>query len=139
MHKSYICLQLGILLVAVVAMIASMFIVNPNFIKLICILSWLTPLVEYIYSVCKEVIKSNSLLKEIDAFCDKIENKLSGDNNVSIKQELIDLQYKIRERREVGFLIPDWFYKMRKGKHQTQEDSIAETIVNLSQENGEQR
>ena len=139
LHKSYICLQLGILLVAVVAMIASMFIVNPNFIKLICILSWLTPLVEYIYSVCKEVIKSNSLLKEIDAFCDKIENKLSGDNNVSIKQELIDLQYKIRERREVGFLIPDWFYKMRKRKHQKQEDSIAETIVNLSQENGEQK
>ena len=52
---------------------------------------------------------------------------------------MIDLQYKIRERREVGFLIPDWFYKMRKGKHQKQEDSIAETIVNLSQENGEQR
>lgn len=52
---------------------------------------------------------------------------------------MIDLQYKIRERREVGFLIPDWFYKMRKGKHQKQEDSIAETIVKLNQENGEQR
>ena len=139
LHKSYICLQLGILLAAIVAMIVTMFIVNPDFIKLICILSWLTPLAEYTYSVCKEIFESISLLRKIDSFCNQIENKLSGDNNVSIKQELIDLQYKIRERREVGFLIPDWFYKMRKGKHQTQEDSIAETIVNLSQENGEQR
>ena len=79
------------------------------------------------------------LRKKLISFCDQIENKLSGDNVVSVKQELIDLQYKIRERREVGFLIPDWFYKMRKGKHQKQEDSIAETIVKLNQENGEQR
>ena len=77
--------------------------------------------------------------EKINSFCDQIENKLSGDNVVSVKQECIDLQYKIRERREVGFLIPDWFYKMRRGKHQKQEDSIAETIVNLNQENGEQR
>ena len=138
LHKSYICLQLGILLVAIIAMIATMFIVNPNFTKLICILSWLTPLAEYTYSVCKEVFGSISLLQKIDAFCDQIENRLSGNNNVSVKQELINLQYKIRERREEGFLIPDWFYKMRKGKHQKQEDSIAETIVNLSQESGEQ-
>lgn len=77
--------------------------------------------------------------EKIDAFCDQIENKLSEENNVSVKQELIALQYKIRERRENGFLIPDWFYKMRKGKQQKQEDCIAETIVNLSQENGEHR
>ena len=139
LHKSYICLQLGILLVAIVAMFVTMFIVNPNFIKLICILSWLTPLAEYTYSVCKEVFESISFLRKMDVFCDEIENKLSGDNNVSIKQELIDLQYKIRERREVGFLIPDWFYEMRKRKNQKQEDSIAETIVNLSLENGEQK
>ena len=139
LHKSYICLQLGILLAAVVAMIVTMFIVNPDFIKLICILSWLTPLAEYTYSACKDVFESISILRKINSFCDQIENKLSGDNVVSVKQELIDLQYKIRERREVGFLIPDWFYKMRKGKHQKQEDSIAETIVNLNQENGEQR
>ena len=78
-------------------------------------------------------------MRKINVFCDQIENKLSENNNVSVKQELIDLQYKIRERREVGFLIPDWFYEMRKEKHQKQEDSIAETIVNLSQKNGEQR
>lgn len=139
LHKSYIYLQLGILLAAIVAMIVTMFIVNPSFIKLICIFSWLTPLVEYTYSVCKEVFDSISLLRKIDSFCNQIENKLSGDNNVSIKQDLIDLQYKIRERREVGYLIPDWFYQMRKRKHQKQEDSIAETIANLSQENGEQK
>lgn len=137
LHKSYICLQLGILLATVVAMIVTMFIINPDFIKLICVLSWLTPLAEYTYSVCKDVFESISILRKINSFCDQIENKLSG--VVSVKQELIDLQYKIRERREVGFLIPDWFYKMRKGKHQKQEDSIAETIVNLNQENGEQR
>lgn len=139
LHKSYIYFQIGILLVAIVAMVVTMFIVNPNFIKLVCILSWLTPLVEYTYSVCKEICESISLLKKIDAFCDQIENKLSEENNVSVKQELIDLQYKIRERRENGFLIPDWFYKMRKGEQQKQEDCIAETIVNLSQENGEHR
>lgn len=138
LHKSYICLQLGILLVAIVAMIITMFIVNPNFIKLICILSWLTPPTEYTYSVCKEVFGSISLLRKIDAFCDQIENKLSGDNNVSIKQELIILQYKIRERREAGYLIPDWFYQIQKKKHQKQEDSITETIVSLSKEDGEQ-
>lgn len=139
LHKSYIYFQIGILLVAIVAMVVTMFIVNPDFIKLVCILSWLTPLVEYTYSVCKEICESISLLKKIDAFCDQIENKLSEENNVSVKQELIALQYKIRERRENGFLIPDWFYKMRKGKQQKQEDCIAETIVNLNQENGEQR
>ena len=139
LHKSYIYLQLGILLAAVVAMIVTMFIVNPDFIKLICILSWLTPLAEYTYSVCKDVFESISILRKINSFCDQIENKLSEENNVSVKQELIALQYKIRERRENGFLIPDWFYKMRKGKQQKQEDCIAETIINLSQENGEHR
>ena len=83
LHKSYICLQLGMLLAAVIAMIATMFIVNPDFIKLICILSWLTPLAEYTYSICKEVFESISLLRKINSFCDQIEDKLSGDNNVA--------------------------------------------------------
>lgn len=133
LHKSYIYFQIGILLVASVAMVVTMFIVNPDFIKLICVLSWLTPLAEYTYSVCNEVRESISLLRKIDSSCDLIENKLSGDTHVSVKQELIDLQYKIRERRENGFLIPDWFYKMLRGRQQKQEDGIAETIVKLNQ------
>lgn len=139
LHKSYFCFQLGVLLVVIIAMFAIIFIFDLSFIKIICILSWLTPFAEYKYSICKEIVESISFLRKINVFCDQIENKLSENNNVSVKQELIDLQYKIRERREVGFLIPDWFYEMRKEKHQKQEDSIAETIVNLSQKNGEQR
>lgn len=135
LHKSYIHFCNCLLLIIAIVMIIAIFKKNPDIIKLICVLSWLTPLAEYAYSVSKEVRTSISLLQKIDSLCDQIENDLT--NNKSIKSKLIDLQYKIRERREVGYLIPDWFYKIQREKYQKREDTIAKNIVDLSSRNGE--
>jgi len=41
------------------------------------------------------------------------------------------VQHKIWNRRANGYLIPDWFYKLFRKKHQKKEDKIARTIQDL--------
>lgn len=137
LHKAIRLLQLAVFVIVAVAMLTIFFVANPDFIKLLCILSWLTPIVEYSYSAYKEVSESIALLQALDKFCEGVEKKLSTGSPRTIKRELIRLQYKIRERRELGYLIPDWFYQMHKKRQQEKEDKIAETIVHLSKKSGE--
>lgn len=131
LHKKYRILQIALLGTVAVVMLAAFFIVDPSFVKLICVLSWFTPIAEYAYSIYKEVGESIALLQEVDKLSSAIEKKLDTSSLRTIKRELIKLQHKIWERREKGFLIPDWFYERHRKKHQEKEDRIAKTIQSL--------
>ena len=131
LHKKFRILQIALLGTVAVMMLAAFFIVDPSFVKLICVLSWFTPIAEYAYSIYKEVGESIALLQEVDKLSAAIEKRLDTSSPRTIKRELIKLQHKIWERREKGFLIPDWFYERHRKKQQDKEDQIAKVIQSL--------
>lgn len=131
LHKKFRTLQIVLLGAVAAVLLVAFFIVDPSFVKLICVLSWFTPIAEYAYSVYKEVGDSISLLQEVDKLSAGIEKKLETSSPRTIKRELIKLQHKIWERREKGYSIPDWFYEWHRKKQQEKEDRIAKTIQSL--------
>lgn len=139
LHKSFRRLQLILLGFVGLIMCITFFAANPNFVKLICVLSWFSTIGEYAFSNCKEIGKSILLLKKLEQFCNEVEAKLTIVSYPVIIRELIKLQYKIQERRELGYLIPDWFYRWHRKRQQEKEDKIAETIVDLSEKSGEKK
>ena len=130
LHKKYRRFQVILLCGVAMAMLAAFFVVNPSFIKAVCVLSWFMPIAEYAYSIIKEVNCSISLLRDIDTQCRELEKKLEKASSRSIRTDLIRLQRKIWERRANGYLIPDWFYIRHRAKQQEIEDNIAKTIQN---------
>lgn len=131
LHKKFRVLQMVLLGAVAVVMFVAFIIADPSFVKLICVLSWFTPIAEYAYSIFMEVGESIALLQEMDNLSAGIEKKLEGNKSRTIKRELIKLQHKIWERRENGFLIPDWFYEWHRKKQQDKEDRIAKVIQGL--------
>lgn len=131
-HKKFKALQIIVMCSIGAILLTFFFIVNPSFIKLICILSWFAPIAEYGYSVYSEVQRSIMLLRDIDEYSNTIEQKLSSSNLRFVRQKLIKLQYKVLEKRINGFMIPNWFYKWHKDRQQSKEDSIARTIQKLN-------
>lgn len=131
LHKKFRVLQMVLLGAVAVVMFVAFFIADPSFVKLICVLSWFTPIAEYAYSIFKEVGESIALLQEVDKLGAGIEKKLGANKPRTIKRELIKLQHKIWERRKNGFLIPDWFYEWHRKKQQDKEDRIAKVIQGL--------
>lgn len=131
LHRTFRSCLIILLVVVMIAMLIAFIIVDPGFIKLVCVLSWFAPIAEYAYSIYKEVGESITLLQKTDKLCAEIEEKLKSDSTKTVKQELIALQYKILERRKEGFLIPDWFYEWHRKKQQKQEDQIAKTIQDI--------
>ena len=130
MHKKYKFMFLVIILVIILILFILFFLTNPNFVKVICILSWFIPVAEYLFSNYREINKSCSLLQKIEDYCREIENVLM-DKSHDIQGNLIKLQNMIMERRKLGFLIPDWFYRIHKNTQKIKENRIAETIVSL--------
>lgn len=92
----------------------------------------------FFYSIYKEVDKNIKLLQRIDEQCNTIESKLTSESCSEIKKLLIELQYKILDRRETGVLIPDQFYRLHLKKQQENEDKIARNITNLNRMRGEE-
>lgn len=133
LHNKFRRLQIVFFCVIAVVLLTTLLFVNPDFIRLVCVLSWLAPIAEYTYSIWAEVQKSILTLQDIEAFSNRLESKLSSISSPSIIPDLIKLQNKIRRKRETSFLIPDWFYHHFKENQQRQEDDIAK---NLSRMNG---
>lgn len=131
LHKEFRKLYVILLSIITLVLITIFLIVNPSFVKAFCILAWFLPIAEHCVSVIKEVDNSITILNDAHNFSKDLEKKLKTSSFRTLKRELIKLQYKIWERREKGYLIPDKFYKCYRGKQQKQEDSIAQTIQNL--------
>lgn len=131
LHKAFRIFQIVVLATVAIVMLIAFIIADPNFVKLICVLSWFTPIAEYAYSVYKEVGESIALLQKVDKLSTEIEKKLAASSSRTIKRELIKLQHQIWERRENGFMIPDWFYEWHRKKQQEKEDRIAKVIQGL--------
>lgn len=131
LHKKFRGLQMVLLCTVAFVLLASLIVVNPSFVRIVCVLSWFAPIAEYAYSIYKEEGKSISILQEMDKLSGEIEKKLETSSPRTLKRELIKLQYKIWERRKNGFLIPDWFYEWHRKNHQIKEDRIASVIQKL--------
>lgn len=138
LQKKFKLLQIALVTIVLLITLTVFFVFNPTFIKSICVLSWFAPIAEYFYSIYKEVDKDIKLLQNIDEQCNTIESKLTSESCSGIKKLLIDLQYKILDRRETGVLIPDQFYRFHLKKLQENEDKIARNITDLNRMNGEE-
>jgi hypothetical protein len=135
LNKKYRWFNVIIFVIALFAMVVSFFAVNPSFIKVICILTWLAPLGDYCYSIFCEFNQSKKLYNKANKSFNRIECNIST-NSVFI-DDLVSLQYQINKKREEGFLVPDWFYKKFHRKQQKIEDQIAKTIVSQHVESSE--
>ena len=130
LHKKYRKLQVALLCGVAAAMLVAFFVVNPRFIKAVCVVSWFMPIAEYAGSIIKDVNNSIKLLQDIDTCCGELEKKLEKASSCTIKADLIKLQRKIWNHRANGYAIPDWFYYCHRENHQRKEDNIAKIIQN---------
>ena len=135
LSKKYKWFNYSVFAVFLLAMVVSFFALNPSFIKAICILTWMSPLAEYCYSLHSEINHSNTLFKKANKKYKHIESQLRNDNIAT--DDLVILQHQIKVIREEGILIPDWFYKKFQGKQQKNEDQIANTIISQHTESSE--
>lgn len=128
-----------ILCAVFVVLMVSFFVANPSFVKLICVLAWFVPIGEAAFSAYNAVEKNIELLQEMGEMGNEIEVKMATNSHQTITRDLIELQCKIRKRRETGFLIPDWFYDLHKERQQQVETKIAGIIQNSENKNGESK
>lgn len=133
LHRGFKKLCLIFLGVIAFAAVVVFMVVNPSVVKGLLVLSWFIPVAEYGLSIIKELDESISLLRDAEDFSKKLEKKLDTSSSRTLKRELVKLQYKIWNRRENGYLIPDWFYEHHRKNQQEKEDIIAKTIRNLEE------
>lgn len=110
----------------VVCAVVSFLVLNPTFIKMICVCTWLMPIVEYAVSIFGKIEKSIHRYESLEKDARIIENTLTSDENVV--SALIDFQQKIYRNRRDCLLIPDWFYSLYKHRYQKKENRIARKI-----------
>lgn len=135
--KKYRNLHIIVLLTVTIILLILFFLINPTFVKFICIISWIAPLAEYTFSIFEDINNSIVHLRKANELCNDIERVLESQDCQSTKKELINLQYIIQEYRESALLVPDWFYKKYQKVYQENENNIAERIVTQSTESGD--
>ena len=129
LYKSFLHFQNIVYGCGIVAICLFVFITNPRIISCLCFLSWIIPVLEFVYSINKEIRSSIIKFEKLNTECNRIEEKICENTSMSIKDNLIALQYKIKECRETCYLIPDWFYNKNKSGYQDSEDSIARNLT----------
>lgn len=129
LYKSFLRFQNIVCGLGILVIFISVFLINPRIISFICFLSWISPVIDFTYTINKEISGSTTQFEKLNLLCDRIEKKIKDNTSISIKNDLIVLQYKIKECRETCYLIPDWFYNKSKSKYQDSEDSIAMNLT----------
>lgn len=108
------------------------FAINPSIIKCISVLAWFLPIADYCLSFIINLRKDINRLEKIKEQSKDVEKLLSNNSLQQSYDELSKLQHQIMDNRENATLVPDWFYHLRKNRHQKNEDKIADTIQNMS-------
>lgn len=131
LHNTFkkLCMLLFGLIVFIFLIVFLVF--DPSFVKVFCIMAWFLPIAEYGCSEIKAMNESISILRDAVSFANQLEKRLETGDSRTVRRKLIMLQHKIQNRRVNGYLIPDWFYKCQKSKHQKKEDEFANTIRHL--------
>lgn len=127
-HRKYRMALLGICGCFGLVVLVLLFFKNPSFVKVVCMVSLLAPIVEYVILTVKELNESIKSLDELWELKGKVEKVLETDSTNTILNDLIEFQDKIFKQRAQGFLIPDFVYKLFKSRFQQQEDWIAENV-----------
>ena len=128
LHRYYRIVLIIIGVCVILGVLVLLFLMNPSFVKIICTISLLVPILEYAILTIKELNESIKVLDGLWNLKNKIKKALEIDStNINLK-DLIDFQDKIYAQRKQGFLIPDRVYKLFKSRLQQQEDWIAENI-----------
>lgn len=127
LKKSYQRFQVVLIVIVCIIMLSSFLVKNWTFVKLLVIISWILPLMEFALSDCLTLHKDIVRLEKIDESCNMVERKITSTNDDCTAQ-LIDLQYKIRENREDAYLVPDFYYHLKQSKQQSSASVIANLI-----------
>lgn len=128
LRKKYYTFQLILLVIMIVFTLVVAMLVNPTFIKMICVIAWVLPVVDYVIESFITLRKDNKRLDELNNKCNKLEVAISNQETSNITAELISIQQAIRKNRENSFMVPDWFYNSMKPNQQKKEDQIANII-----------
>lgn len=134
LYKSFRKTVIIVIVIIGVILLVPLFICNPSIIRILCGISWLVPIIEFGYSTVTLVNKSIERYKKMDEKSELIEKEFEELDLKDLNRKLIELQSKILECRECGFLIPDRFYKHYQPKLQKQENRTAEIIVDQKEE-----
>lgn len=132
LRKEYKWVQFFISIGVCVAALIVGIVTNPPLIKVVCVISWIAPIVDYTISNRIHLNKDIRRLSELKKKCEALEVAITCGNSDIHNSELICIQELIRENRERAYMIPDWFYQYRQPKHQKVEDKIAVTLQSMA-------
>lgn len=130
LKKSYRNFKIAVFIPIVIIVMGLFLLNNISLIQFLIIIGQLLPILEFIWANFKSMNESINYLEKIDGDSNRIQNKMME------IEDLISFQYSIRENRKKCVFIPDWFYNLNRSKHQTKRENIANTIQNLSCEDG---
>lgn len=108
--------------------------INPTVLSCISVIAWIFPVADYTYSVYRELCDEAERFKNMQMENENIDILLNNNEYRLAYFKQIELQRKIWNNRKNSILVPDWFYKKRKDKHQHAEDSIAENTAAIKSE-----
>lgn len=115
--------------VSILLIILLSILVNLSVIKVLLIASWALPIIAYYFDLFYYLKKDNDFLVELDDEYKRIEQSLDSISEEALYIYTYEMQYYIYEKRINSILIPDWFYKLFKTKHQNIENDITKQIV----------
>lgn len=132
-----------IFFIIILILVTTAFIIDPSWTKILIVLSWILPLIDFCYCYWNGLENDIKRLKdlkeksvEIDSFFSKnhlYTNYKDNDERLEfIRSKFIELQKALFKHRENAILIPNWFYKVKKDKYQKIENKIAYEIQNMN-------
>lgn len=132
LRKKYASAYKALMYVIIALIFVFAAIINPSFLKFLCIALWCLPFIKYLYSFGKHMKDDDNRITKLKNEADNLLNNigliLEGDELV---QKEIELQNRIFEHRKNALLIPDFFYKICRPKQQKNEESIAENYIKV--------
>lgn len=130
LRTEYKWLVIGVPALVLLALTIIALTMNPSFIKFICVLAWFLPVADYGFSLMRNLQEDIRRIEKLKEQSDEVERLISDNCIEQSYDQLITLQRQIMENRENATLVPDWFYKLRKDKHQESQQRIADTLQN---------
>lgn len=121
-------LVISALSITLIALVITALTINPSIIKFINIFAWFLPIADYGFNTINKLRDDIARLDLLKKQAEDVEIQLANNNTYQIYDKLISLQQKIMDHRQSSILVPDWFYQIRKNKHQKREANIADTL-----------
>ena len=96
-----------------------------------CIISWLIPIIDFTITTFNELNNTIEGYQDLNNIAQNIEKLIATKDQVKILEFITIFQNKIYNHRKDAYLIPDFFYKIKKNKYQQTENEIAKITKHI--------